>query len=108
MATKSRRQSAWSTAPLTPEETRELRARCDRAVSGHGWRTPRDVLGELDVLNPDELASDMYGNGGSVAVLEDEVRQLLAKPAAVFMPSGTMIQQAALRIHADRRSSRVI
>jgi threonine aldolase len=108
MATKSRRQSAWSTAPLTPEETRELRARCDRAVSGHGWRTPRDVLGELDVLNPDELASDMYGYGGSVAVLEDEVRQLLAKPAAVFMPSGTMIQQAALRIHADRRSSRVI
>jgi len=66
------------------------------------------VLAELDVLNPDEMTTDIYGNGGTVALLEEEVRQLLNKPAAVFMPGGTMIQQTALRIHADRRSSRVV
>jgi threonine aldolase len=66
------------------------------------------VLADLDELGAEELATDIYGNGGTVAILEEEVRQLLDKPAAVFMPSGTMIQQAALRIHADRRSSRVV
>ena len=43
-----------------------------------------------------------------MAALETEVRELLGKPAAVFMPSGTMAQQIALRIHADRRGRRVV
>jgi threonine aldolase len=30
------------------------------------------------------------------------VQELLGKPAVVFMPSGTMAQQIALRVHADR------
>src|SRR5688500_8745515 len=94
--------------PLSAAEIRALRERCDRAVSGHGVRTPADTLPGLATLGPAELSVDMYGDGGSVAVLEDEVRQLLDMPAAVFMPSGTMIQQTALRIHADRRNSRVV
>src|SRR4029077_3765674 len=56
----------------------------------------------------DDLAADEYGEGGTVAVLEAEVRALLGRPGAVFMPSGTMAQQIALRIHADRRGSRVV
>ena len=34
---------------------------------------------------------------------EGEVARLLGKEAAVFMPSGTMCQQIALRIWTDRR-----
>src|SRR4029077_13688157 len=56
----------------------------------------------------DDLAADEYGEGGTVAVLEAEVRALLGRPGAVFMPSGTMAQQIALRIHADRRGRRGI
>src|SRR4029077_10070886 len=56
----------------------------------------------------DDLAADEYGEGGTVAVLEAEVRALLGRPGAVFMPSGTMAQQIALRIHADRRGRRVV
>ena len=66
------------------------------------------MLAELATLRPGELDDDIYGGGGSVATLEEEVRALLGKPAAVFMPSGTMIQQIALRIHADARNRRVI
>jgi threonine aldolase len=51
---------------------------------------------------------DEYGEGGAVAALEAEVRELLGKPAAVFMPSGTMAQQIALRVHADRTGRRVV
>ena len=43
-----------------------------------------------------------------MAELEAEVAALLGKPAAVFVPSGTMAQQAVLRVHADRRQRRTI
>ena len=38
-----------------------------------------------------------------VAELEAEVALVLGLPAAVFLPSGGMAQQAALRVHAGRR-----
>lgn len=51
---------------------------------------------------------DLYGDGGPIAILETEVRELLAVEAAVFFPSGIMAQQVALRIHTDRaRNPRV-
>jgi threonine aldolase len=57
---------------------------------------------------PVETEVDRYGEGGVVEELETEVASLLGKPAAVFLPSGTMAQQIALRIHADRRGRRTI
>ena len=33
---------------------------------------------------------------------------MLGKPAAIFLPSGTMAQQAVLRVHADRLGRRTI
>jgi threonine aldolase len=38
-----------------------------------------------------------------VAELEAEVAEVLGKPAAVFLPTGVMAQQATLRVHAERR-----
>jgi threonine aldolase len=93
---------------LTDEERRALRARCDRALQGHGFRTAHDLIAELTVLPADDLKPDLYGDGGAVAALEREVGELLGKPAGAFMPSGTMAQQIALRIHADRRGRRVV
>lgn len=40
--------------------------------------------------------------------LERRIADLLGKPAAALFPTGTMAQQVAMRIHADRRDSRVI
>jgi threonine aldolase len=93
---------------LSPAERRALRAACDRTLNGHGRRTPDEVLAELGTLADGELAGDSYGEGGVVTVLEDEVRALLDMPAAAFMPSGTMAQQIALRVHADHRRSNVV
>jgi threonine aldolase len=64
-------------------------------------RTPRQVVTrwlerpEIDAL-PDE----------PMAELERRVASLLGFEAALFFPSGTMAQQVALRIHADRRGRR--
>jgi threonine aldolase len=96
------------TDSLSDEERRTLRDGCERALTGHGLRTASEALAELATLPPEDLAVDEYGGGGTVAILEAEVRDLLGKPAAAFMPSGTMAQQIALRIHADRRGRRVV
>ena len=48
---------------------------------------------------------DGYGERGPVAVLEQEVAELLGKPAGVFFVSGNMGQQAALRVWCERRGS---
>jgi threonine aldolase len=49
---------------------------------------------------------DLYGEYGDIEALESEVASVLGKPAAVFMPTGTMAQQCALRIWADRTGHR--
>lgn len=93
---------------ISDDERHALRAACDRAIQGDPLRTAADALAELATLPPAELTADEYGDGGAVAALEAEVRVLLGKPAAVFMPSGTMAQQIALRVHADSRGRRVV
>ncbi|MGY1610249.1 MULTISPECIES: threonine aldolase family protein [unclassified Geodermatophilus] len=82
----------------------ELRATCDRALSGHGPVRAAELLATV----PADTAVDRYGSGGVVAELEDEVAALLDKPAAVYLPSGTMAQQAALRVHAGRTLRRTV
>jgi threonine aldolase len=92
---------------LAELSTDELRARCTRFVNLHGHRTPSDTVAEVrEVLG--EVVADRYGDGGVVAELEAEVAALLGKPAAVMMPSGTMAQQIALRVHAERTGRRTV
>jgi threonine aldolase len=93
--------------PPTEPTAEELRAGCDRFLLGHGDRPPAVVLAEVhDVLG--DVTADRYGDGGVVEELEAEVAALLGKPAAVLMPSGTMAQQVALRVHADRTGRRTV
>jgi threonine aldolase len=81
-----------------------LRRACDRALTGHGPQRAADLLATV----PADTVVDRYGDGGVVAELEAEVAGLLGKPAAVYLPSGTMAQQAVLRVHAERRGRRTV
>jgi threonine aldolase len=77
--------------------------RCDRFLFGHGPQRPRAVLADLaEEAGPDE-EPDRYGEGSLINAFERDIAALLGKEAAVFLPSGTMAQQIALRIWADRR-----
>jgi threonine aldolase len=89
---------------VTPEELESLRRACTRFLSWHGWRTPAEYLDGI----PGDVDPDVYGKGGVVEELEREVASILGKPSAAFLPSGTMAQQIALRVHADRRNRRTI
>jgi threonine aldolase len=81
-----------------------LRLSCDRALTGHGPVRAADLLATI----PPDTVVDRYGDGGVVAELEAEVAGLLGKPAAVYLPSGTMAQQSVLRVHAERRGRRTV
>ena len=95
-----------SKRPRNPatDDLEQLRSICTRVLGGHGFRSAAEILSAI----PADVGKDQYGAGGIVTELEAEICNVLGKPAAAFMPSGTMAQQIALRIHADRRSCRVV
>lgn len=90
--------------PPARDGLERYRASCTRWLAGHGPRTAAELLASV----PADLGIDRYGEGGAVAALETQICAVLGKPAAAFMPSGTMAQQIALRIHADRRGTRAV
>lgn len=91
-------------AELTAERRAAARRGCTSWLNGHGERPARTRLQEVaDAATAQDL--DRYGAGGEVELLEREVAELLGKQAAVFLPSGVMAQQAALRSWAERSST---
>ncbi|HEU4962252.1 MAG TPA: beta-eliminating lyase-related protein [Bacilli bacterium] len=71
-------------------------------VGGNGPRNIqvlKDVLADID----GQTASDNYGSGPLIEDFQTKMADFLGKEAAVFFPSGTMAQQVALRIWADRK-----
>ncbi len=89
------------------ERRAAARRGCTRWLQGHSDITPAAWLAELATAAT-ETDLDRYGEDGEVAALEREVADLLGKESAVFMPSGIMAQQAALRSWADRASTNAI
>jgi threonine aldolase len=49
-----------------------------------------------------EVGDDVYGEDPTVKRLEASVAEILAKESALFVPSGTMANQIALLLHANR------
>jgi len=87
-----------------PQEQDALRDQCTVFLTNHGPVRTADLLASI----PADTVPDRYGDGGVVAELEAEIAGLLGKPAAVYLPSGTMAQQSVLRVHADRRQRRTV
>jgi len=86
---------------------RELIRGCTRFLSGHGAMAAHEELAEVaEYCRKTGAEADVYGTGEFLNSFEEEMALLLGMEAAVFMPSGIMAQQAALRIWADRAASR--
>ena len=95
---------AGAAGDTTAPDLDALRDACNRFLHSHGPVRAADLLATV----PADTVPDRYGDGGVVAELEAEIKLVLGKPAAVFLPSGTMAQQSVLRVHADRRQRRAI
>jgi len=90
--------------PADDSDLTALRDQCTRFLGGHGPMRAAEMLATI----PPDCVVDRYGEGGVVKELESEIAGLLGKEAALFLPSGTMAQQAVLRVHADRRGRRTV
>lgn len=89
--------------PATPEQRDALRRSCRVAVSGHREAAPGEELAAIGAWCREHgWHADRYGEGALAGAFEAKVAALLGKEAAVFMPSGTMAQQAALAIWCER------
>ncbi|WP_035849612.1 threonine aldolase family protein [Kitasatospora azatica] len=87
---------------LDPAVRRRLALRNSRRIlSGERPLTIRERLTALAELDAADELPDFYAEGGAVARLEERVAALLGKEDAVYVPSGTMAQQIALRHGAE-------
>src|SRR5574342_209664 len=91
---------------MAERDFNQIMSRCTRFVCAHYPIQPQEMLAALADFTPPDLPSDRYGEGKLINDFEAEIAVLLGKPSAVFMPSGTMAQQIALRIWADRKGNR--
>ncbi|MCJ7625130.1 MAG: beta-eliminating lyase-related protein [Anaerolineaceae bacterium] len=90
---------------MDPKMYRQLMLQCSRFLSGRHPQTwlPKDILSGLAEMVQVDTSPDIYGTGEYINGFEEEIANILGKEAAVFMPSGTMAQQIALRIWTDRK-----
>ena len=90
--------------PLTGQQ--KLLQACTNPLPGHGrvGTSMQDQLTELAASLNETDRADVYGEGEYLAGFEADVAQLFGHDHGVFMPSGTMAQQIALRIWSDRTS----
>ena len=86
-------------------EIQQARRACTRFLSHHYPVSPKQALLALAEGLDDDLETDVYGSGALIEGFEARVAALLGKAAAVFLPSGTLAQQIALRVHADRSAA---
>lgn len=82
----------------------DLRRSCDRFLSHDPPVDPRQTLFDLAAFLPEGTEADFYDEGALIEDFEARIAAMLGKPAAVFGPSGKMLQNAALRVWADRRN----
>jgi threonine aldolase len=61
----------------------------------------RPTPGMLRAMTSAELGDDVLGDDPTVIALQEKVAALLGKEAAVFVPTGTMANQTAIRAHTE-------
>jgi threonine aldolase len=83
-------------------------AACDRHIHWHEPRNVYEVLHDLVSDSSPAEQPDRYGDGSLIQDFEAEIAETLGKEAALFLPSGTMAQQVALRVWAERTGRRTV
>jgi len=87
---------------------REIFQSCHRFLTLHPRLSEKEEISQISQNITDQEYADSYGEGAIISDFEKEIAKLLGKEAAVFMPSGTMAQQIAMRIWSDKSKSKKI
>jgi len=88
--------------PLSLPEVEALLKRCTTIVPGSPLSDPGEELIRIgEWCRTHGHRADHYGEGPLIEGFEAKIAALLGMEAAVFMPSGTMAQQIAMRIRSE-------
>ncbi len=87
---------------------RRIIRNCKDFLSGHGPKSPKDRFKEIQSALTDYERADFYGHGMLIEKFEKKIAKVLGKPAAVFMPTGTMAQLIAAKIRTDQKNNSLI
>jgi threonine aldolase len=69
---------------------------------GEVFLNPKDYVNKLsEIVEKSGIHTDFYGNGGAVTALEEKFTALTGKEKALFMPTGTMANEVALRVLSE-------
>ena len=68
----------------------------------------RPDKGMLQVMHGAEVGDDVFGDDPTVIDLESESAGMFGKEAALFLPSGTQSNLAALLSHCDRGDEYIV
>lgn len=90
---------------MTPEEVQKIFSECNRFFALHYPVKMKDQLTRLAESTASDERTDFYGIGKLIEDFESEVAGILGKTKAVFMPSGTMAQNIAMRIYCDQKQN---
>lgn len=90
---------------MNNEEIKNAFNQCDRFFNSHRSVKLKEEFLFLSNQVSDEETAEMYGSGKCIEDFENTVADILGKPKAVFMISGTMAQPIALRIWSDRKKN---
>ncbi len=89
---------------VNPKENYQRAASAAKhSILRHPTRTMAETLRSCAERAEACASPDVYGSGEVIEQFEARIAKLLGKPAAVFLPSGTLAQPLALRIHAEQR-----
>jgi threonine aldolase len=80
-----------------------VRWQCERWLASQRPQTVPELLRAAADSVPAETEPDRYGEGAVVEEFEARFAEILGMESAVLLPSGTMAQQIALRIHCEHR-----
>jgi threonine aldolase len=73
----------------------------DRPIDLRSDTVTQPTLGMRKAMAEAEVGDDVLGADPTAVRLEEHIAQVLGKEAALFMPSGTMANQVAVRLHCQ-------
>jgi len=78
-------------------------------IADSDMHNPAMYLAKLNEINAGQpIAPDIYHNGGAVAALEKKFAEITGKERAIFMPTGTMANQLAIKVLSGENAKVVV
>jgi threonine aldolase len=71
--------------------------------------SPQEYLEKLNEINKKKpIAPDFYGNGGATKLIEEEFAKITGKEKAIFLPTGTMANQLAIKLLNEHHTKVIV